>query len=65
MLTLRSATYTESDLIYLRSVIEQGECKYPGHALCDYCAGIRACQDLQRLKAHIQKLLIERSFSEK
>lgn len=65
MLTLRSGVYAESDLYYLKSVIEHGECKYYGHAICDVCHSSHACEDVQRLKWHIQKLLNEHSFSEK
>lgn len=65
MLTLRSGVYTESDLKYLITVIEQGESGYYGCEECRYCKCKRACEDLKRLNRHIQKLLNEHSFSEK
>ena len=65
MLTLRSGSYKEYDLYYLIRVIERGECKYSGYKDCYDCECRRACEDVKRLKAHIQKLLNEHSFSEK
>lgn len=65
MITLRTGSYTKTDLVYLLAVIERSECNHPSYKLCDECEMIHACTDLQRLKAHIQKLLNERSFSEK
>ena len=65
MLTLRSGLYTEYDLYHLLRVIELGQCKYQGHKECYDCVCRRACEDVERLKSHIQKLLDERSFSEK
>lgn len=65
MLTLRSGLYTEADLNYLISVIEQGECRYYGYTMCNSCKMKRACEDMKRLKWHVQKLLNEHSFSEK
>lgn len=65
MLTLRSGLYTESDLNYLINVIEKGECPCYGDSICAVCHSRRACEDVKRLKWHIQKLLNEHSFSEK
>lgn len=65
MLTLRSGVYKESDLYYLINLIDRGECKLYGHAVCAFCDSKRACEDAQRLKGHIIKLLNEHSFSEK
>lgn len=65
MLTLRSGLYTESDLYYLINVIEKGECPCHGVSICTVCNSRRACEDVKRLKEHIQKLLNEHSFLEK
>lgn len=65
MLTLRSGLYKESDLHYLIRVIERGECWFYGTEICYACQQKRACEDLKRLKWHIQKLLNEHSFLEK
>lgn len=65
MLTLRSGVYKDSDLYYLKNLIDRGACKLYGHAVCAFCDSKRACEDLKRLKCHIQELLNERSFSEK
>lgn len=65
MITLRTVSYTKTDLVYLLAVIERTECTCPTYKMCDECEMIHACTDLQRLKAHIQKLLNEHSFSEK
>lgn len=65
MLTLRSDSYKESDLYYLINLIDRGECKIYGHAVCGFCESKRACKDVQRLKGHIIKLINEHGFSEK
>lgn len=65
MLTLRSGSYTEYDLYHLIRVIERGQCKYQGYKECYDCECRRACEDVKRLKLHIEKLLNEHSFSEK
>lgn len=65
MLTLRSGVYKESDLYYITNLIDRGECKLYGHAVCAFCDSKRACEDVKRLKAHIEKLLNEHSFLEK
>lgn len=65
MLTLRSGVYKESDLYYLINLIDRGECKLYGHAFCAFCDSKRACEDVNSLRAHIEKLLNEHSFSEK
>lgn len=65
MLTLRSGVYKESDLYYLINLIDRGECKLYGHAVCAFCDSKRACEDVNRLRVHIQKLLNEHSFLEK
>lgn len=50
MITLRSGVYAESDLHYLINLIDRGECKLYGHAVCAFCESKRACEDVQRLK---------------
>ena len=65
MLTLRSGLYTESDLNYVINVIEKGECPLYGESICAVCHSKRACEDMKRLKWHVQKLLNEHSFLEK
>ena len=64
MLTLRTNGYTEQDLVYLQEWLEQVQwyrfdkiCHDRRYEKCTSCQCKRACDDLIRLKLHVETLL--------